>query len=119
MEYTFKDELTEISLIKSFTKEESKILKKGISANSMDDKWKVVFENNELNFYRSWTGFGIFKLKVKEENECVIVTNAYVLNKMVEASCKEYWEKLLNWLIEYSILNKEADFPKFTDYKTG
>lgn len=47
----------------SYTKEEFGKIKAGSIARSMEDKWDIVYEDDWLHFYRSWTGVEIYRAK--------------------------------------------------------
>ncbi|WP_226990057.1 ADP-ribosylglycohydrolase family protein [Cellulophaga baltica] len=48
-------------------------LKLGLVPNQMEDKWFVYFNNDNIYFNRSWTGYEIFKAKLNlNENGCEI-----------------------------------------------
>ena len=40
---------------RNFDQEETERMKRGIVAESMEDKWNIYYENDVLKFYRSWT----------------------------------------------------------------
>lgn len=46
-----------------YTKENFDKIKAGYIAESMDDKWDIVYEDDWLHFYRSWTGIEIYRAK--------------------------------------------------------
>ncbi len=46
-----------------YTKENFDKIKAGYIAESMDDKWDLVYEDDWLHFYRSWTGIEIYRAK--------------------------------------------------------
>jgi len=60
-----------------FTEKQFLKLTKGLIPEEMEDKWFVYYENEWLYFYRSWTGYGIYKAKLNKE------TDGY--------SIKEFW----------------------------
>lgn len=53
-------------------------LRKGNIPCEMEDKWFIFFENNWLNFHRSWTGFCIYRLRLEPDGECYRVAEALV-----------------------------------------
>lgn len=112
IENKFTDELIEIDFDKSYSKSESEILRKGVIAMSMDEKWNIIFEQNELNFYRSWTGIGIFKIKFEENEDKLISKNAYATIKFQEEQGSEFCSALLNWVIEVVLFGRKAELPR-------
>ena len=62
-------------------------MKLGLVPNEMEDKWFAYFDKEHIHFYRSWTGYEIFKAK--------IITNekGYQINEFwVEQSPEKYME---------------------------
>ncbi len=47
----------------AYTKEEFSKIKAGSIARSMEDKWDIVYEDDWLHFYRSWTGIEVYRAK--------------------------------------------------------
>jgi len=60
-----------------FTDKQFSKLTKGFVPQAMEDKWFIYFENDELYFHRSWSGYGIYRAKLNKEE------NGY--------SIKEFW----------------------------
>ena len=63
------DNPKEIVIDLYFTDKQFSKLTKGLIPQAMEDKWFIYFENDELYFHRSWTGFGIYKAKLKKEKK--------------------------------------------------
>ncbi|MEM6685572.1 MAG: hypothetical protein AAF617_07215 [Bacteroidota bacterium] len=112
MEYKFHGNLTEINFKKGYTESEADLLKKGKKARSMDEKWDIFFEDNTLNFYRSWTRRGIFQIKFIEKENNLIVEKAFAEERFVNDTNAAYCSELLNWLIEGSFFQRKATFPR-------
>lgn len=53
--------------------EQIQLLKTGFKPESMEDEWFIYYEDNTLNFHRSWTGYCIFKVEIKEDGLDVTV----------------------------------------------
>jgi hypothetical protein len=51
-----------------FSQEQYNLIKKGLKPKEMEDKWFIYFENEWLYFHRSWTGYGIYKAEIIENN---------------------------------------------------
>jgi hypothetical protein len=51
---------------RSFTDEEAERLKRGLIPRVVEDTWFGVLHPGSLDFYRSWTGFHIYRLPVRE-----------------------------------------------------
>lgn len=67
-----------LSLKRLFTQDEFENLAKGVIPESMDDKWFIFFENDWLNFHRSWTGFCIYQVKIINNGNRYEITEAWV-----------------------------------------
>jgi 8-oxo-dGTP pyrophosphatase MutT (NUDIX family) len=65
-------------------------LRKGHIPQEMEDKWFIFFENDWLNFHRSWTGYCIYRLRLQQDGECYRVAEAWV-----NRSPKQYKNKKL------------------------
>ncbi len=50
----------EVTVDKQFTKDDFEKIKLGIRSYDMDQRWNILFEDNLLYMYRSWTGACIF-----------------------------------------------------------
>ena len=49
-----------------FTEKQFSKLTKGLIPQQMEDKWFIYYENEWLNFHRSWTGNGMYKAKLNK-----------------------------------------------------
>lgn len=68
-------EKTEVDL--HFTNDQYEKLIRGLIPKQMEDKWFIFYEDGWLNFYRSWTGYGIYRAQLLKE------VNGYAI--------KEFW----------------------------
>ena len=57
-----------------FSTEQTELIKVGLPAKGMEDKWFIYFENNELFFHRSWTGNCIFQVQFEHKENSLIAT---------------------------------------------
>lgn len=110
-DYKFNGNLIQINFEKSYSNSDAKILKKGIRAISMDEKWDIIFDRNTLSFYRSWTGRGIFKIEFIEKENALIVKEVFVEEGFYNQQGIDYCSSLLNWIIEVIILGRDIKFP--------
>ena len=103
-----------LSVHKEFTLTEYKELEKGIRPREMEDKWFIYFENDQLYFHRSWTGYCryIAKFETVEGKYCITEV-------IVNRNKKQYKEqddkrdlKLLFYLIDSMLLHKPTQFPE-------
>lgn len=85
----------------------------GFLAPTMDDKWDFIYEENELCIYRSWTRFGVYKIKFETQAECLKVTETYVDEQFLKQHSIEYCCSLINWLIEVILFKRRIDFPRY------
>lgn len=90
----------------SFTKEEYQKLIRGHIPYQMEDKWFIFYEDDWLYFYRSWTGYGMYKARVLPDQ------NGYYIDEFWAERRKEMnkygddyndsWEFLM--LVSHSLL---------------
>jgi ADP-ribosylglycohydrolase len=69
-----------------FTDKQFSKLTKGLVPQAMEDKWFIYFENDELYFHRSWTGFGIYSAKLKK------VENGYSIKEFLAERNQEKYQ---------------------------
>ncbi len=86
-------------LNRTFTKEEMNNLRYGNIPREMEDKWFWYMEDTTLYAHRSWTGYCIYIVEFKDDNNHIVTVNR---NKE-EYGCtsieedKESLNKLLDW----------------------
>lgn len=73
----FPEQRERLPLELSLTHDEFKAVKKGFVPKEMEDKWFLDFEDGWLSFYRSWTGYCVFRVKFREDGDKVHVTEAW------------------------------------------
>jgi hypothetical protein len=56
----------QIPFERSFTQHEFSRLSRGFVAQSMEDRWHVIFKDPWLTFVRSWSGFCIYKVLIEK-----------------------------------------------------
>ncbi len=56
----------ELPFRRSFTEAEVGILRCGLIPHAMEDKWFGILRSGSLDFYRSWTGYHIYSLPMRE-----------------------------------------------------
>ncbi|MDH7444948.1 hypothetical protein [Aquimarina sp. 2201CG14-23] len=111
-DYKFNGDLIPIDFEKSYNDSDSEILKKGIRAMNMDEKWDIIFDQNTLSFYRSWTGRGIFKIEFLHKDNQLIVEKAFVEEDFSNQQGVDSCSTILNKIIEVIVLNKDPEFLK-------
>ena len=61
-----------------FSEEEFSRIRDGVIPTSMEKKWFIYFEDDHLNFHRSWTGICIYRMGLKKTPEGYKVTEILV-----------------------------------------
>lgn len=112
-DYHFKNDLKPITFKKNYSEDDSKIMRNGFLAPSMDDKWDLIYNNDELGVYRSWTGIGLFKLNFETQGRKLNVIEAYVDEQFLNQHSPEYCSAMLNWVIEYVMFGRSIDLPSW------
>jgi hypothetical protein len=67
-----------IVLDRSFSKDETDLLKLGFIPRETDDRWFIYFEDNQLYFHRSWTGVCIYQVFLIEAGDTLRMIRANV-----------------------------------------
>ncbi|MDD1778134.1 MAG: hypothetical protein LUQ65_08175 [Candidatus Helarchaeota archaeon] len=67
-----------INLFKQFSKQEMQKVKKGKIPESQDDNWFIFYEDAQLYFHRSSTGFCIYIVKFEEKDDGYITTEVII-----------------------------------------
>lgn len=71
----FPAEVQTFEYNREFSEEELNLLKYGHIPREQEDKWFMYMENNVIYIYRSWTGFGIYKIELKPDNNHTVTAN--------------------------------------------
>ncbi|XOV66978.1 MAG: hypothetical protein ACFHU9_15230 [Fluviicola sp.] len=114
-EYHFRNELVNIPFEKNYPPNEAKIIQNGFLAPIMDDKWDIIYNNDALSFYRSWTGIGVFQLQFEENNDSLRVIGALADEEFLNHHSPVHCSTFINWLVDFIMLQKKADSPTW-DY---
>jgi hypothetical protein len=103
----------QIPFERTFTPTEFSILKRGFVAESMEDRWNILFHDPWLSFFRSWTGFCIYKVRFKESAGQFKIADVWV-----NCDCRQYGGdnvqeevKMLSFLIQQLISGREPCAP--------
>jgi hypothetical protein len=85
----------------------------GLIPQQMEDKWFVYFADGWLNFHRSWTGAHIYALRLDSAAAGVRIAESWVNREpeQYKANDTAYDRKLLTFIIDALLLNKNAVFP--------
>lgn len=99
---------------KTFTDEEFERISFGRIPEGMDDKWFIYHEEDIVYFHRSWTGLCVYMMEVEKAGDGYAVRNAWA-NKDPEElkeTNDEYDAGVMNWIIDFLMLDKPAKFPR-------
>ncbi|WP_165071376.1 hypothetical protein [Paludisphaera rhizosphaerae] len=44
------------------------LLRRGLIPQRMEDKWVGILRSHSLDFYRSWTGYHVYRLPIREHD---------------------------------------------------
>ena len=97
-------------LSRSFSAEEMDALRRGNIPQAMEDKWFWYMEGSTLWAHRSWTGYCIYQIELKEDGDHVVTVN----RDPKQYSCTSIEEdmislnKLLDWWVQspYDLYNE-------------
>lgn len=103
-----------LSFQRVFNRKEYNQLSFGLMPQAMEDKWFIFLENDQLFLHRSWTGYCIYWLQLKWEEQGVSVIKAWVNRdkKQYQSTDDEYDAELLSFLIDNLLLGKNRPFPQ-------
>ena len=89
-------------LNRSFSDEEMEALHRGNVPQAMEDKWFWYMEGSTLWAHRSWTGYCIYRINFKEDDNHIVLVNRdpeqYKCCSIEEDI--ESLNKLLDWMIQ-------------------
>lgn len=107
------DEREPMQINRDFSLEEYDKLSYGLISRSMDEKWFVFLESDDLYFHRSWKGQCIYHLKLAETESGYRVVEATVNRnpEQYKETDLRYDERLLNFLIENFLFGNKVPFP--------
>lgn len=109
---SFSQMTKELPYQRDFSSREFAKIKMGFIPKVMEDKWFIYFENDTLNFHRSWTGYQIYQLSLLLSDSRTVVTKTIVNADSSEYNRDDnaYDIKLLNYLIDSFLLGKNVKF---------
>lgn len=113
----FPETVKDLPFERAFNASEFAELKQGLRPKGMEDKWFIYYENETLNFHRSWTGHHVYQVKF-----LLADTSAKAIAVTVNRDPAEYNQpdddydiKILDFLINKLLLNKNVSFPSPPD----
>jgi hypothetical protein len=59
----------QLEVDRTFSQEECECLQRGRIPQDMDDRWFIYFEDDWLFLHRSWTGHGIYQIRLEPSKE--------------------------------------------------
>ena len=86
-------------LHRSFSDEEMKALRMGNIPQEMEDKWFWYMEGSTLWAHRSWTGFCVYRIDFKENDNHVVTVNRNP--KQYGCTCIDEDMETLNQLLDW------------------
>ena len=88
-------------------------VRKGLVPLSPGDKWLVLFRSSALYFYRSGNGTLVYKIRFRHQGEGFEACEAWVNDdpEQIDPLCENYECRLLDYLIDRLLLNREVKFP--------
>ena len=96
-----------------FTTPEAESMKRGFIPQSMDDRWFICFHDGWLFFYRSWTGYCTYGLRLDTTPKGMQVSESWVSRdpEQYRGTDIEDDRKLVRHLIDELLLHRAADLP--------
>jgi hypothetical protein len=98
-----------------FSQAEFDQIVQGFEPQAMEDKWAVIFQEPYLNFVRSWTGIGIYRLEFQQTAAGYKVVSAVMNRERLESDGIEYSAALVDFLLSNLLLGLSKPFPKRDD----
>ncbi len=86
-------------LNRSFSDEEMDALRLGNIPKEMEDKWFWYMEGSTLWAHRSWTGFCIYRIEFKDDNNHIVTVNrnSQQYRRTSIDEDREFLNRLLDW----------------------
>lgn len=102
-----------LNLVRSFDGAEWKALRLGVIPEEMEDKWFIYEEGGWLSFHRSWTGFCVYRVGLREIPAGGEIAEAWANRDPEQYSCADdaHDAGLLSWLIDVLLLKRPAPYP--------
>ena len=110
-------------LNRAFSREEMEALSYGNIPKSMEDKWFWYMKGSTLWAYRSWTGYCIYRIDFREDNNHIVTVNrnpkqysrtsieedSETLNSLLDWWTESPYDHYNEWLSETYDLLKKAE----------
>ena len=110
-----------LALERVFSEQEVEAIRLGLIPDRMEDKWFIFFEEDTLYVHRSWTGYCIYQLRLREDGAQYTVVDAFVNRDPSQYSGTDdgYDERLLLFLVENFLLGRRYRLPMAANVPAG
>jgi len=110
-----------LAIERAVTEEEYELISQGVIPEAMEDKWFIFLEADVLYFHRSWTGFCIYQVSLKQDGAQFKIGEALVNRDPSQYSATDdgYDVDLLTFLIDNFLLRRSSTFPVPAGVPTG
>ena len=88
-------------------------IKKGVVPEQMEDKWFIYYSDSCLHFVRSWTGFTVYIVRFKEQDDKATAVDFSANRDPTQYSetDDESDKGMLSYLIDTLLLHSFSEFP--------
>ena len=102
-----------IPLNREFAPNEMERIRQGLVPEVMEDKWFIYWQDDNLFFHRSWTGFCIYVVRFVRSECCCRMAEAEVNRdpEQYRETSDERDAKMISYLIDVLLLHQETEFP--------
>ncbi len=103
---------------RTFSSQEFERIRLGLIPREMEDKWFIYLDNDILNIHRSWTGYLMYEITLKYQEDGTYRVIQAVVNRntaQYNQQNNEYDISLVNYLIDRLLLGKNVPFPLPTE----
>ncbi len=105
----------------TYTSDDVELFRHGVEPEQIEDKWLIRAEGGEVAFYRSWTGFCIFRVTLLPGSGGMFCASDVRVNR----DASEYTSTnndedavILRFLIEELLLRRPSELPVAADEPT-
>ena len=121
--YDMPTQCNRLKYTRKFSSDEYQKLELGLSAQSMEEKWNIYFDEGHLYLHRSWTGHCIYSVKLIQTADGYKAEYALVNRNLDQYNAKDdsYDLLLLDFLISTLLFGEDKVFPtpSFIDDTSG
>ncbi len=111
------DQQAQISLDRDFSPDEIVRIQHGLIPEQMEDKWFIYWEDNQLFFHRSWTGYCVYivEFATTDEGGTMIAARINRDPDQYRSPDNAYDAEMISCLIDARLLHRPASFPSTQD----